>query len=161
MSPRAGIRGTTLVIVGLATTILAWLVLRWWHAAGNGVADPSWIGGVVMAFLGAALLVAGWQVKQVRDGTAERFLSPLRAARTLVLGQAGALTGAVLTGWYAANALVLWPDADVESQRERMLIFAAHTVIAVLLAGTGMVVQRWCRLRGHDDEDKDDGAVEG
>ncbi|MEW1954539.1 DUF3180 domain-containing protein [Terrabacter sp. NPDC080008] len=156
MRPHAGIRVTTLVLAAVAATVVAWLLLRWLASGGNLVPDPGWVGGVAMVFLGAALLVGGWQVRQVRDGHPNPTITPLRAARTLVLGQAGALTGSVLVGWYVANVLVLLPDADIESQRARIWAFAVHAVIALLLAAAGMVVQAWCRLRPRDDEDEND-----
>lgn len=153
MRPHQGVRVSTLVLAGLLTAVLAWAGLRF--AGAGSVSDPTWIGVVVMVFLGGGLLVAGWQVKQVRDGAAERPISPLRAARTLVLGQAGALTGAVLAGWYAANVLTLLPDSDIDSQRGRIWILAAHVLAAVLLSAAGMLVQRWCRvLPPAEDEDE-------
>lgn len=151
MNPHAGVRVTTLVLAGLITTVVAWLGLR--MLAGAGVPEPGWVGLAAMLFLGGGLLAAGWQVRQVRDGRALAHVTPLRAARTLVLGQAGALTGAVLVGWYAANVLVLLPDSDVESQRSRLWLFTAHVVVGLLLAVSGMLVQRWCRLRRRDDDD--------
>ena len=71
-----------------------------------------------------------------------------------MLAQSAALTGAVLVGWYLANVFVLLPNADVPSQRDRILPFALHAVVALLLGISGMVVQRWCRLRPRDDEDE-------
>lgn len=155
MTPHTGIRATTLVIVGLVTTVLAWLVLRWLVAGGAEMPLPGWVAIAVMVFLGASLLVAGWQVRKVRDGRPDGTVSALRAARTLVLAQAAALTGSVLVGWYIANVLVLMPNADVQSQRDRILPFVLHAVVALLLAAVGMVVQWWCRLRPRDDEDDD------
>lgn len=154
MTPHAGVRVTTLVIAGLATTVLAWLGLRTF--AGSGSPDSGWAGLVAMVFLVGGLLVAGWQMRQVRDGKALPSITPLRAARTLVLGQAGALTGAVLAGWYLANLLVLLPDSDVESQRARLWPFLAHVVGAVVLALSGLLVQRWCRVRPRDGGGEDD-----
>lgn len=156
MKPHSGVRASTLVLVGLATTILAWLVLRWVSTSGTGVPDQGWVALAVMAFLGGGLLVAGWQVRKVRDGIGDGLVTPLRAARTLVLAQAAALTGAVLVGWYAANVLVLLPDADVESQRGRIWPFAVHAVVALLLSVVGMTVQRWCRLHPPEDEEDED-----
>ena len=152
MNPRAGVRITTLVLAGLATTVVAWLGLR--VLADSAAPEPGWVGLAAMLFLGAGLLVAGWQVRQVRDGRPLPHVTPLRAARTLVLGQAGALTGAVLVGWYLSNVLVLLPDSDIESQRSRLWLFAAHVVVALLLAVSGMLVQRWCRLSRRDDGDE-------
>ncbi len=119
MKPHAGVRVTTLVLAGLLTALISWGALKLVLNVST-VAHPTWIGIVVMIFLGGGLLVAGWQVKQFRDGRGTQSLSPLRAARTLVLGQAGALTGAVLVGWYAANVLILLPDSDIASQRDRI-----------------------------------------
>jgi hypothetical protein len=145
---------TTLVLAALGMTVVAWLLLRWIMSGGNAVPDPGWVGAAAMLFLAGGLLAAGLQVRRVRDGAPNPAITPLRAARTLVLAQAGALTGAVLVGWYLANALVLLPDADVESQRGRIWPFAIHALVALLLSGAGMLVQHWCRLRPRDDEDE-------
>ncbi len=153
MRPHSSVRGSTLVLAALLTTVVAWLGLRW-LASGDQVPSPGWVGLVVMLFLGGGLLVAGWQVRKVRDGGGDGSLTPLRAARTLVLGQAAALTGAVLVGWYAANFLVLLPDSDVSSQRDRAVLFAAHAVVAGGLSAAGMVVQLWCRIRPRDEDDE-------
>ncbi|HET7799105.1 MAG TPA: DUF3180 domain-containing protein [Humibacillus xanthopallidus] len=155
MTPHTGIRATTLVIAGLVSTGLSWLLLRWVTSGGAEMPSPGWVAIAVMVFLGAGLLVAGWQVRKVRDGRSDGTVSPLRAARTLVLAQAAALTGSVLTGWYLANVLVLLPNIDVQSQRDRITPFVLHAVVALLLAVCGMVVQWWCRLRPRDDEDTD------
>lgn len=157
MRPHTGIRVATLVLAGLLTTALAWVGLRLLGSVGN-VADPPWIGVAVMVFLGGGLLVAGWQVRQYRDGKATQRLSPLRAARTLVLGQAGALTGAVLAGWYVANVLMLLPDSDIDSQRDRIWSLAVHVLVAVVLSTAGMVVQRWCRLPPRGDDENEPGS---
>ena len=153
MRPHAGIRATNLVLAALTMTVLAWLVLRWLASGGNGVPEPGWVGAAAMLFLGGGLLAAGRQVRKVRDGSPNPAVTPLRAARTLVLGQAGALTGAALVGWYLANVFVLLPDADVDSQRGRIWPFVLHAVVALLLSCAGMLVQTWCRLRPRDDED--------
>lgn len=160
MRPRDGLRVTTLVIVALVAVILGWVAMKWWVSSGHAVPEPGWVGLVVMAFLGAGILVAGYQVKQVRDGRSLTVVSPIRAARTLVLGQAAGLTGAVLTGWYASNALVILPDIDIASQLARLWPLLAHMGVAILLAVAGMVTQSMCRIKPpkRDDEDDDQGA---
>ncbi|MGN6752172.1 MAG: DUF3180 domain-containing protein [Intrasporangium sp.] len=160
MRPREGLRVTTLVIVALVALIVGWVGTKWWVSSGHFVPDPGWVGLVVMAFLGAGVLIAGSQVKQVRDGRGLTSMSPMRAARTLVLGQAAALTGAALTGWYGSNALLLMPDIDVESQLARLWPLLAHMALAILLAVAGMVAQSMCRIkppkRKDDNEDDDE-----
>lgn len=152
VTPHSGIRTTTLVLAAVATTTVAWLVL---HALGGEMPNPGWVGIVVMVLLAAGLAGAGWQVRKLRDGRSDGRVTALSAARTLVLAQAAALTGSVLVGWYAANVLVLLPDADVASQRTRLLPFVVHAIVALGLAAAGMVVQLWCRVRPRDGEDDD------
>lgn len=156
VKPHTGIRVSTLVLTGVAVLVLAWLVMRWVEGNSRSVPDPGWIGAAAMLFLGGGILVAGWQVRKFRDGVSGATMTPLRAARTLVLGQAAALTGAALTGWYTALLLVLLPDADIESQRSRMWPFVLHALVAVALAIAGLVVQRWCRIRPRDEGDEED-----
>lgn len=158
MRPREGLRVTTLVIVALVALIIGWVAMKWWVSGAHAVPEPGWVGLVVMAFLGAGVLIAGFQVKQVRDGRGQTAMSPMRAARTLVLGQAAALTGAVLTGWYASNALILLPDIDVASQLARLWPLLAHLGVAILLSVAGMVTQSMCRIKPpkHKDDDEDD-----
>ena len=156
VKPHTGIRVSTLVLTGVAVLVLAWLVMRWVEGNSRSVPDPGWIGAAAMLFLGGGILVAGWQVRKFRDGVSGATMTPLRAARTLVLGQAAALTGAALTGWYTAIILVLLPDADIESQRSRMWPFALHALVAIALAIAGLVVQRWCRIRPRDEGGEED-----
>lgn len=159
MRPREGLRVTTLVIVGLVALIIGWLGMRWWvSGGGHAVPEPGWTGLAVMGFLGGGVVVAGLQVKQVRDGRRPVAMSPMRAARTLVLAQAAALTGAALAGWYASNALLLLPAVNVESQLARLWPLLAHLAVAILLSVAGMVTQWMCRIRSpkHRDEDDDD-----
>jgi hypothetical protein len=158
MRSRTGLQVTTVIIVGLVALILSWFGVRWWVSGGRSVVDPGWFGLVAMLFLGGGLLVAGAQVRNYRDGRSVVPMTPLRAARTLVLGQAAGLTGAALAGWYAGNMLVLLPDADIGSQLSRIWVLLAHVVVAVLLSIAGMVVQRWCRVRPRRDDDDENGS---
>jgi hypothetical protein len=159
MRSRPGLQVTTVIIVGLVALILSWFGVRWWVASGHSIVDPGWWGLVAMVFLGGGIIVAGTQVRNYRDGRSGVAMTALRAARTLVLGQAAALTGAALAGWYTGNVLVLLPDADIDSQLSRIWVLLAHAVVAVLLAVAGMLVQRWCRVRPrHDDDDDENGS---
>ena len=92
---------------------------------------------------------AGLPVRRFLRGEATRPLSPLRAMRTLVLAQAAALTGALVAGWYAAQALVLLPDADVPTVRAAMLRSLAVCVSGALMVAAGLLVQAMCRARRH------------
>lgn len=81
-------------------------------------------------------------------------MDPLVAARTVVLAKAAAYGGAVLAGWYAGQGLALLPDL-VGVRRTRFVVAGICVLAAVALAGSGLLVQRWCRVPPSDD-DRDD-----
>lgn len=138
-----GVRVRLLVAVAVTVGALGYAALK---VTGGGIPGPTWAGVVLLAFMAAGVYFAAVPVKRLREGRAGRPVSPLRAARSLVLGQAGALTGAGLFGWYTASALLLLPDLDVESQRTRAVVLGGHAAAAVLLAGAGLAAQRMCRV---------------
>jgi hypothetical protein len=143
-----GVRIRLLAAVALVVGVLGYAVLR---GTGSGVVTPTWAGVVLLVFMAAGVYFAALPVKRLREGRATKPISPLRAARSLVLAQAGALTGAGLVGWYAAQILQLVPDLDVDSQRTKALVLAGHAVAAFVLAGAGVLAQRMCRVEPPDD----------
>lgn len=110
------------------------------------------LGGVYFAAL---------PVKRLREGRATKALNPLRAARSLVLAQAAALTGAGLLGWYAAQALTILPDIDVDSQRARFTLLLGHSAAAVVLVVSGLLAQRMCRLDDDQRPERTDAQSRG
>ena len=113
---------------------------------GRELPSTSWLAVFIFVALGLGLLVAGRPVKRLVAGRATRPLNPLYAARVLAMAQAAALTGAGIAGWYAAQILLLVPDADIPSQQLQILVLGILTLVAAGLAAIGLVVQRWCRL---------------
>ncbi len=147
-----GVRPATLVLVGLVVGGVGWIVLRLVSAQGSSLPTVGWFSPAVLLLTAGVVLAAGYQVRKLQTGTAgPRPVSMARAARTVVLAQAAALTGAAVVGWYAAQALRYLPDLDVTSVRERMWPVLATIVAASALAVAGLVAQRWCRI---DDSDR-------
>lgn len=146
-----GLRARWLVITVVVVTAVAWVLLD--QARGRGVVLSAvrWPVHLALAILAATVLVAGLQVRSYLRGR-RPSLGGLRAARTLVLAQAAALTGAGLTGWYAAQVLLVVGDVEIESMRDRAIGAGAAALLAALLAVLGCVVERWCRVGSpHDD----------
>ena len=71
--------------------------------SGGLLPPASWISAVLLAVMAALVFAAGLPVRRFLRGQATKPLSPIRAARTLVLAQAAALTGAGVLGFYAAS----------------------------------------------------------
>src|SRR3954469_14469550 len=154
-----GVSVRLVLVVALLATAVAWIGLRLWFDAGHALPGASWGGAVLIVFMAVGVYFAGLPIRRFLRGEADRPLSPLRAMRTLVLAQAAALTGALVAGWYAAQALVLLPDADVDSVRAAMLRSLALSVSGVLMIVAGLLVQSMCRIDDqdldHDDRDAD------
>jgi hypothetical protein len=164
-----GGRGVSLrfiLLVGLVATTFAYLVLRIWSGQGRALPQASWGSLVVLVFMACGVFFAGLPVRRFLRGRATKPLNPIRAMRTLVLAQASALTGALVTGWYLAQVLVLLPDFDIPSRRNLGFVLAALGAGGCLMVIAGLAVQSMCRVGGDrgdrngDHEDDPDGSPE-
>jgi Protein of unknown function (DUF3180) len=153
---RRGITIRHVLLVGLVSTGLAFLVLGYWTAHGGGpLRPPPWGAFIVLVFMAVGVFFAGLPVRRFLRGKARKSLNPMRAMRTVVLAQASALTGALVTGWYVAQILVLLPDLDIASRRLLAWRLAALAVGGVLMAVAGLAVQAMCRVDHNGDDDRD------
>lgn len=159
MRPEQGVRVTTGVITAVLAAMGSWLLLQ----VLRPVIDYpviSWLGLVPLVAVTLLVLVMCWQVRRWSLGKGPR-LSPQRARGTVVGAQAAALGGAALLGWYAANALVHLPNADVPSVQEQLVWGVVHAVAALALSVTGYVGQAWCRVPPADDDDEGEAVSDG
>jgi len=156
----SGGRGVSIrltLLLGLVSTALTYLAFRILTGQGATLPRASWGAFIVLVFMAGGVFFAGLPVRRFLRGRATKPLNPIRAMRTLVLAQASALTGALVTGWYAGQVLVLLPDADVPSQRALAFRLAVMAVGGVLMVVAGLVVQSMCRVdKGDRGDDKRD-----
>ena len=141
-----GIRARVLVAVFVVVAGASWVALRLLSGGGRELPSTSWLAVFIFVALGLGLLIAGRPVKRLLAGRATRPLNPLYAARVLAMAQAAALAGAAIVGWYAAQIVLLLPDADIPSQQLQIVVLGILAVAAAGLAATGLLVQKWCRL---------------
>jgi hypothetical protein len=159
-----GGRGVTVrlvFLVGLVAIALGYLVLRVWTDQGGALPPAPWGALIVLVFMACGVVFAGLPVRRFLRGRAKKTLNPIRAMRTVVLAQASALTGALVTGWYLAQMLVVLPDFDIASVRSLAWRLAALAAGGVLMVVAGLVVQAMCRVdkdsRGENkDADRND-----
>lgn len=135
----------TLLLVSAVTAALGWLVLRLLASRGLELPPVPWPMVAVLLLIAAVVLGMGWSVRQYLRGR-HPTLDPVRAARTAVLAKASCYTGALLSGWYAAQVLVVLADLDIEAQRDRATSAGLAVLGAVVLAVTGLVVEWFCRI---------------
>ena len=142
--------GVTLVLGGLS-----WMGWSLYLNSGGLLPPASWISAVLLAVMAALVFAAGLPVRRFLRGQATKPLSPIRAARTLVLAQAAALTGAGVLGFYAAQLALVLPGIDLPSYRSLLWRLLGLCFGAVLLAAAGMATQRMCRIDGGERDEED------
>lgn len=152
-----GALGIVAAVAGLLS-VLVWVI-----ATGGGalVPAPPWVALLILLALAGGVLVVARPVRAYLKGTSRKPLDRLRAARVLVLGQAGALTGAAVGGWYLGQLAVLVRDLDLLANRGPALRTGLGVASALLLVGAGMLAQSWCRLPDFGDDESDDNPENG
>lgn len=146
-----------LLVVAVLTAGVVLLGLRFAEGRGATVLPVPLLSSLVVALIAAVVLGLGWNVRQYTRGK-RPGLDPILAARTVVLATASAYTGALLTGWYGAHALLVLGDLHIDARRELAVSTVPALVCTVGLAVVGLVVERWCEIRGDDDESGADGG---
>lgn len=141
-----------LVLVTVLAAIGSLGVLRLLEGRGATVLGPPVLSALVVIAIALAVGVAGWNVRQFTRGK-RPGLDPLFAARTVVLATAAGYTGALLSGWYLGHVLLVLGDLEFDGRREVATSSAVALVATVLLAVTGLVVERWCRVPPPQDEE--------
>jgi len=142
----------TAVLTAFVATAVGWVALDAWTGSGHNPPVLGWFAVAGTVTLVAVLLGAGLQVRRWVHGQGQAQVDPLLAARIAVLAKAGAYGGALLTGWYLAQALDIYPDL-VGARQSRFVIALIAAASAVALAIAGFVVQRWCRVPPPGDDD--------
>ena len=146
MNDGRGLRWSQLVALALVVGLLSWIGWRFYLNAGHLLGPASWVSSVLIVAMAILVIGAGLPVRRFLRGEARKTLSPIRAARTLVLAQAAALTGSAVLGWYAAQVAHALADVDLPGYRALLWRLLALTASSLVLAGAGMLTQRMCRV---------------
>jgi len=141
----------TLIAVLVAVAVVGWLVLRALESRGVYLPVVPWLVDVAILALAGVVLWMGWAVRAYQKGK-RPSLDGIRAARTLVLAKAAALTGALLGGWYLAQVLVVLGDLAIEPRRDRAVAAGIAVLCSVVLAAIGLVVEKFCELPPSDKD---------
>ena len=149
-----GVRARLAVLVGLVVALLSGLGWQLYaDHTGSLVPQPPVIAMVLLVVMAAFVAGAAWPVRRYLHGSLQR-LDPIRAARTVVLAQAAALTGAAAAGWYAGQLAVAVGGRGLQANQARLLPLSLAVLAAVLLAAAGLLAQRWCRIEPPRDDDR-------
>lgn len=146
------VRWQRLVAVAVLTAAATWAVLRMVDRRGGGSLAVPWLVTPLLVTMAAGVLGLAWGVRQYLKGKRPQ-LKAIRAARTVALAAAASWTGALLSGWYGGQALVLVGLLSAPGPRGRAISAGVAAVVAVGLAVAGQVAQHWCRLPPDDGHD--------
>jgi hypothetical protein len=149
-----GLRWPQLVAIALVVGVVSWIGWRLYLNAGHLLGPASWVSAVMLVAMAALVIGAGLPVRRFLRGEARKTLSPIRAARTLVLAQAAALTGSAVLGWYAAQVAHALADVDLPGYRSLLWRLLALTAASLVLTAAGMLTQRMCRVDPPGDRDQ-------
>lgn len=138
-------RARTILLVVTVTAALGWALARALEARGAYLPLVPWAVDIAIGVLAAVVLWAGLTVRAYQQGK-RPDLDGIRAARTLVLAKAAALTGSLLAGWYLAQVLLVIGDLEVEARRDKAIAAAVATLAAVVLVAAGLLAERWCQV---------------
>jgi hypothetical protein len=152
------IRVQTLLLVAAGAGIVSFVVYLLLTRDGSLVPRPPTLAGVLLLVMGGLVLWLARPVRRYLQGRATTSLDPLRAARTVVLAQAAALTGSAAAGWYAGQLAVVAGDLSLVANQSRVVPLLLLLLAGVALAAAGLVAQRWCRVEPRD-EDEDERAA--
>ncbi|MFD6444647.1 DUF3180 domain-containing protein [Promicromonospora sp. NPDC060204] len=141
----------SLIAVLVAVAVVGWLVLRGLEARAVYLPVVPWLVDVAILALAGAIFWLGWGVRAYQRGKRPN-LDGIRAARTLVLAKAAALTGSLLGGWYLAQVLVVLGDLAIEPRRDRAVAAGVAVLCSVALAVVGLVVEKFCELPPSDKD---------
>lgn len=141
-----GLRISAVLAVASTVAVLGFLAMRWWAGSGRPLPQPSFTVAGVLVVLAVAEFMVARRIRRGVAGTSKRPLDPLWTHRMLLTGQAAALTGGVVAGWYLALVGVVLPDIDAESARRIAWASVALAGGGAVLAAGGFAIQAACRI---------------
>jgi hypothetical protein len=148
--------GSVLAVFGVSGVVTWGLGML----ADNGGVTPLSIplsAPLACVVVGAITLWLAFAVRQYLSGK-RPSLDPLRAARTVVLAQASAYTGAMLAGAFLGYGLAIAADWSHEPRREAAIAAGVAALGALVLLACGWIAERWCRV---DPPERDGAAAAG
>ena len=136
---------SVLVLAAVGTLAVSFGLLKLLEGQGTHLSPVPWLIAAVLVVLAAVVLWLALAVRAYQRGR-RPSLDPLRAARTVALAKAAALTGALLVGWYGSQLLLTLGRLEIESQQSRALSAGVATLCAIVLSVAGVIGERFCQL---------------
>lgn len=148
-----------LVLLALGGGLICFLLLEGAEARGLLPVPVPMISAVGPALLAVVLLWLGRGVRRlVRQE--DTSMTPLGAARVVLLAKASSLVGSVLVGYFAAQVLVALDNLSAPLPRDQAVAAGLALLSCLALVAVALLVEWWCRVPP-DDEDDSSGVNHG
>jgi len=138
-------------LVAGVVAVLGWVVGILLDRSGSSPLAIPWTVAPVLLGIGALVLALGRRVRQYRAGK-RPDLDPIQAARTAMLAQAAAYSGAALAGGYLGYGLAFLQYWSHAPRRELVVSTIVAAVAAAVLCAAGWIAERWCDASGDGDD---------
>jgi Protein of unknown function (DUF3180) len=143
---------SVLIVAGLTAAALGWLLLSFSYSS---LPELPWSPVIVLAVLAVAegLLAQNTGARIQRKPGAPR-VDPLAVARYVALAKASALVGAISAGF--SLGLLAWLAMEpTDAAHDDLPTAAAGAVVALMLIGAALWLERSCRIPEQPDDKKD------
>jgi len=151
-------RPTVLALGAVVVLALGWLLLQLLDSRGVHLPPVPWAVTAALGVIAAGVLTGGLVVRAYLRGKHPR-LRGVHAARLVVLGKAAAWAGALLAGWYGAQALAVLALWEIAAQRDRFAPALVACGAAVVVAVVGLVTERFGQLPPPSDDLSPEDAI--
>lgn len=143
--PLAPLSQRAITLAGIVGVVSGWFAHRVWdHAYASPAPLVSWLQPVSLAVIGGVLLLlAGITRRQLKE---RHLLDPQKAVNRLVLGRAGALVGALVTGGYLGYAISWLNYSGDPLASHRVWLSLAAAAAGLLIVLGGLLLERACRI---------------
>jgi hypothetical protein len=144
------IRPVWLVVIALAAGAAGWVTIQLTNRASLPTPVLPLSSLLTMGIIVVLTLALGVQVLRWRNGHRNKPLNAILAARTVVLAQACAYAGAVLSGWHLGVLVDQLPTVALRSNLSVIWFALAVVGGGLIMIGVGLVVERFCRIPPED-----------
>jgi len=146
-----------LAALGVLGAAIGWGLALVLEGVGGFLLPVPWSAPFALAVLVIALLF--WTIgtrRRLAGRPGTEPLPPLLAARTAALAMAASRTGAIVAGFYAGVAALMFGLTENPLARERGFVSVGCAVLGVALSVVGHWLERSCRLPDDGDEPSSD-----
>lgn len=147
------LRPATLAVLAVVAVATGWTGMRVWSTVDGGLPYVPRAAPFALLFLAAVLagsaLMMRRRVQARRPGTP--LVSPHLAVRLLVLAQASAIVGSLVTGAYVGAALFYAEDLDVPFRRAAAAWCLGSAFAGLVVVISAVWLERECRVPPDQD----------